>query len=236
MRMDAAPYRVIDIPAPPPSVLEAFDNLPHDPFTPGGQRSRRFSQFRMSFDKASGTWQLERLPHRPFLQSRAVNRLVGGVQRPFEPLQADFSPQVAAGAMALELDKERAWQVNVHQCRVISTPEIKGVSVPEGPHRDGHDFGMLAVFRRHNITGGTNQLFPAGGGEPFFEVTLQENQALVYDDGAMWHTATDIVALDPSGGYRDLCIIAINDWERRKYGEEFERQAMSEAVPAPAGG
>jgi hypothetical protein len=231
-------YQVIDIPTPDFSVLAAFEQLPHDPFTPGGQRSRRFSQFRMTFDKSVDSWQLERLPYRPFIQSKVVNSLVGGIQRPFEPLLVDFSAQVAAGGTALGLDEARAWQINVHQCRVVSTPDIKGVSVPEGPHRDGHDFGMLAVFSRHNITGGTNRLMPAGGGDPFFEVTLQPNQALVYDDGAMWHTATDIEALDDSGGYRDLCIIAINDWDRRKYGEEFEREAAAgrprEAVPAVA--
>jgi hypothetical protein len=225
-------YRVIDIPAPAPAVLAEFEHLPHDPFTPGGQRSRRFSQFKMTADPV-GDWQFELLPHRPFLQSNAVNTLVGGVQRPFEPLLVDFSAQVAAGATALRLDRSRAWQINVHQCRVVSKPGIKGVSVPEGPHRDGHDYGMLAVFQRHNIAGGINQLFPTGGGDPFFEVTLQPDQALVYDDGTMWHTATDIEALDDSGGYRDLCIIAINDWDRRKYGPEFESGALAGAVPGP---
>lgn len=220
-------YRVIDIPAPSPQVLAEFETLPPDQFTGGRQRFRRFSQYRLAFSEDAGVWQLELLPHRPFLQPRMVNGLVGGVQRPFEPLRIDPEPQLRAGAEALDLDRSQAWQVNVHQCRVIVTPDIAGVSVPEGPHRDGHAYGMLAVFARHNITGGTNQLFPTGGGEPFFEVTLQPNEALVYDDGAMWHTATDIVGLDEHGGHRDLWIVAFNRWADRKYGEEFERAAMT---------
>jgi hypothetical protein len=32
--------------------------------------------------------------------------------------------------------------------------------------------GVLAVFARHNITGGVNQLMPIGGGEPFFTIAL----------------------------------------------------------------
>jgi hypothetical protein len=220
-------FAVIDLPPVSPAVLESFGDLPHDPFTPGGQRSRRFSQYGLHIGEDGG-WRLDLLPHRPFIQPKAVNPLVGGVQRPFEPLQVDFSEQVIAGAVALGLDSGTAWQINVHQCRVVTTQEIKGVTVPEGPHRDGHDFGMLAVFARHNITGGTNQLFPTGGGDPYFEVTLQPNQALVYNDGDMWHTATDIVASDATrGGHRDLCIIAINEWSRRRYGEEFERAAMA---------
>lgn len=220
-------YQVIDIPAPDPQVLAEFELLPFDEFTGAKQRYRRFSQFRMSFDVDAESWQLELLPYRPFLQPKMVNGFVGGVQRPFPPLRIDPSPQLDAGAKALGLDRTTTWQINVHQCRVISTPEIEGVSVPEGPHRDGHEFGMLAVFGRHNITGGMNQLMPTGGGEPFFEVTLQPNQALVYDDGAMWHNATDIAARDAAGGHRDLWIIAINSWENRKYGEEFERAALA---------
>ncbi len=232
------PYRVIDIPAPSADVLTEFATLPPDVFTGGKQRFRRFSQYRLAFDNTSDQWRLELLPHRPFLQPKMVNGLVGGVQRPFEPLRIDPEPQLRAGAEALNLDPDEVWQVNVHQCRVIVTNEVAGISVPEGPHRDGHQYGMLAVFARHNISGGTNQLFPTGGGDPFFEVTLQPNQALVYDDNAMWHTATDIVALDESGGHRDLWIIAINPWASRKYGEEFERAAMAgdgaAAVPSSA--
>ena len=216
-------YKVIDIPEPDPQVLAEFEDLPLDTFTGSRQRSRRFSQYRMAFDAASDTWKLELLPHRPFVQPRMVNGLVGGVARPFEPLRIDPSPQINVGAKALGLDRSRTWQLNVHQCRVISRPDVDGVSVPEGPHRDGHQYGMLAVFGRHNITGGTNQLMPSGGGEPFFEVTLQPNQALIYEDSAMWHNATDIVAKDDTGGHRDLWIVAINDWDNRKYGDEFEQ-------------
>jgi hypothetical protein len=220
-------YRVIDIPALSPEAVAEFETLPQDEFTGGRQRFRRFSQYRLTFDEAIGARVLELLPYRAFLQPKMVNGFVGGVQRPFEPLRIDPEPQIRAGAEALNLDRTQAWQVNVHQCRVIVTGDIAGVSVPEGPHRDGHQYGMLAVFARHNITGGVNQLFPTGGGDPFFEVTLQPNQALVYDDHAMWHTATDIVALDERGGHRDLWIVAFNRWADRKYGEEFERAAMT---------
>ncbi|MBO4205254.1 2OG-Fe dioxygenase family protein [Micromonospora echinofusca] len=220
-------YRVIDIPAPAPEVLAEFAQLPFDPYTGGRQRYRRFSQYRLSFDHAADTWRMVLLPHRPFLQPRRVNGLVGGVQRHFEPLRIDPGPQIIAGAQALDLDRDRDWQINVHQCRVVTSPEIAGVSVPEGPHRDGHQYGMLAVFDRHNITGGENELMPVGGGEPFFRVTLQPNQALVYADGAMWHNATDIVAADGTRGHRDLWIVAFNEWANRKYGEEFERAALA---------
>jgi hypothetical protein len=219
-------YKVIDIPKPNTEVLAEFDRLPLDPYAGGRQRYRRFSQYKMEWDAAADGWRLELLEHRPFLQSPEVNNYVGGVQRHFEPLRIDPAPQIDAGARALDLDRDTAWQINVHQCRVIANSQVRGLSVPEGPHRDGHEYGMLAVFRRENIDGGENQLMPTGGGEPFFTVTLQPNQALVYDDAAMWHYATDIVPRAESGGHRDLWIVAFNRWTNRKYGPEFERTAV----------
>jgi hypothetical protein len=229
-------YRVIDLPRADPSVLAEFDRLPPDPYAGGKQRFRRFSQYRMEWDGVERLWALTRLEHRPFIQERAVNSFVGGVARHFEPLRIDPAPQIDAGAKALGLDPEEVWQINVHQCRVIANAEVRGVSVPEGPHRDGHAYGMLAVFARDNIDGGENQLMPTGGGEPFFRVTLRPHQALVYDDGAMWHYATDIVPENADGGHRDLWIVAFNPWADRKYGPEFERAAMSASgSPGSAG-
>jgi hypothetical protein len=232
MTHDELTFAIIDLPPVSAEVIEAFDDLPQDQYAGGGQRFRRFSQFRLDFDQNAVAWRLTLLPHRPFIQPRTVNRLVGGVQREFEPLTIDPGPQIAAGATALHLPHAQAWQVNVHQCRVIATSEIRGVSVPEGPHRDGHAYGMLAVFGRSNISGGENQLLPAGGGEPFFRVTLQPGQALVYDDGQMWHFATDIVPTDPAGGHRDLWIVAFNRWEDRRYGDEFEAAALGNEATA----
>lgn len=225
--LTAARFAVIDLPVPTDEVMRAFDELPRDPYTPGGHRSRRFSQFKMVYD--GDEWKLQRLPHRPFIQARVYNPLVGGVARRLEPLTIDPGPQIVYGAEAFPLETGDVWQVNVHQCRVLTTPDLPGVSVPEGPHHDGHDFGMLAVFRRHNITGGETQLMPNEGGEPFFRTTLEANQALIYEDAAMLHYATDIAPASADGGFRDLWIVAFNRWENRKYGREFELAALGTA-------
>ncbi|RZS34226.1 hypothetical protein EV193_10913 [Herbihabitans rhizosphaerae] len=227
--MDAF-YKVMDLPAAAPEVLAEFDTLPFDPYTGGRQRYRRFSQYRLSWQTETESWSMERLPHRPFLQPKAVNTFVGGVPRELEPLRIDPTPQIDAAAKGIGLDTEHDWHSNVHQCRVVVGPDVEGVSVPEGPHRDGHDYAMLVVFDRKNITGGENQLMPMGGGEPFFRVTLQANQAIAFDDTNMWHTATDLESLDGGPGHRDLWIVVFNRWDRRKYGEEYEKAAMEETA------
>lgn len=220
-------FKVIDLPPLTPDQLESFAALPFDPYTGGRQRYRRFSQYRLDSDGTS--WTTTLLPHRPFIQPRSVNSLVGGIARAFEPLLIDPARQLAVGASELGLSTNHPWQANVHQCRVVVDDDIKGVSVPEGPHRDGHDFGMLAVWGRHGIEGGVSQLLPIGGGVPFFSTVLRPGQALVYDDAAMWHHATDITAPPGSAGHRDLWIIAFNRWDRRKYGDEFEASARASA-------
>lgn len=218
-------FSVIDLPPLDEATRNEFENLRTDQYATGSHRYRRFSQYRLT--AASNAWRLELLPHRPFLQSREFNPLVGGIQRNFEPLRIDPSPQIIAGAEAISLDKGHDWQINVHQCRVITDENIRGLSVPEGPHRDGHTFGMVAVFGRDNISGGQTQLFKELGSESFYETVLKENQAIVYDDAKMFHNATDIEPLTKHGGHRDLWIVAFNEWRNRRYGDDFEARAMA---------
>lgn len=220
-------FDVIQLPNISPLAISEFNELPSDPYCGYGQRSRRFSQY-MLFHNGTD-WVLNVLPHRPFIQSKEYNAFVGGVPRYLEPLRFDPSEQIISGALQIGLSTANAYQVNVHQCRVITNNDIKGVSVPEGPHRDGHEYGLLAVFSRNNISGGETQLFHNGTKEdPFFTTVLEPQTALIYEDGEMVHNATDIVALNDDGGHRDLWIVAYNTWPNRRYGPEFEERAKQE--------
>jgi hypothetical protein len=214
-------YTTLQVPSLNENAINEFETLPFDPYTGGKQRYRRFSQFKLHFHNSQ--WVIELLPHRPFVQSKGYNSVIGGVGRKFEPIRFDPTPQVAAGAIAAKLNPSLFYQINVHQVRVITSKDIIGVTVPEGPHRDGHDYVMNIICKRHGISGGVSQLMPIGSNIPFFEATLQENEAIIFDDTKMWHNATNIVSKDNENGYRDIIIISFNDWSRRRYGEEFER-------------
>lgn len=217
-------FRIFETPRLDQRTLEEFENLPLDPYTGSSQRYRRFSQYRLT--NSSG-WHLELLPERNFSQPKEFNSLVGGQLRVLPPLTVDPTPLISAGARVLELDPDAAWQINVHQCRVISTPRVSGVAAPEGPHRDGHQFGVVAVTRRHNIRGGETQLMPLGGGTPFFRGTLEDGHAIAFDDRRMFHYVTDIDHLTAEGGYRDVWLVAVNNWDQRRYGAEYETEVLS---------
>jgi hypothetical protein len=213
-----------NMPAPTPQELEEFEHLPVDKYGLGPYRHIRVSQYLMYFE--DGHWILGLLPRRGFIQAAAFNKLRGGILREREQIRVDPTRLVNHLANQIPLDTDRFYQVNVNQVRVVSTPEIPGVLVAEGPHRDGHDFGAIVVVRRHNIEGGESQLTPLDGGDVFFRTVLQPGQALVHEDPKMFHHATNITHLSEEGGYRDIWIFAFNAWENRRYGPLHEKSAL----------
>jgi hypothetical protein len=232
MSLNEHGYSLIDLPPASADLLATFEDLVLDPYCGGKQRYRRFDQYRIRF--ADGRWHLSLLPHRPFIQSRKYNSYVGGMLREFEPLQIDPALYVDACAKAVPLDTDSQWQINVHQCRVIARPDIPGVSVPEGPHQDGHEYTAILVFGRHLIDGAVTSLSPVGGGEPFFQTILRENQALVFSDQDMFHYTSNLDPISGSG-HRDLWMIVFDRWidisltHNIRYGAEYEAQAQIEA-------
>lgn len=223
MALNEKGFTVIDLPPVSEEFLASFDGLGFDEHSGGNHKYRRFSQYRMRYE--GGRWHLELLPHRPYIAYSKYNKFAGGIRRHYLPLLIDPSDVLDAGAKAIPLDTGDDWQINVHQYRVITAPGIDGRVVPEGPHQDGHEFVMIAVFRRHQITGAEMTLMPVGGGEPFFKTTLQDGQAALLADEEMFHYVTDIKAVEERG-HRDIIVVAFSRWADRWYGPEFEARAL----------
>nr|WP_240449387.1 2OG-Fe dioxygenase family protein [Streptomyces harenosi] len=217
-------YQLVTLDDIPDAIRDEFPTLPLDQYCDGKFRHRRFSQYRIRHTSA---WELELLPHRPFCQATQFNGVTGGLLREYEPLRIDPSPLVRAGAETVPLDETLEWQVDVHQWRVIVNDETRGVSVPEGPHQDGHTYSMIAVVDRHNIGGGETQLMTLDSEEPFLSLTLGPGEAIVLDDRAMRHYATDITTPAGQEGHRDLFLLAYNTWPERRYGETYEAAVLN---------
>lgn len=225
MALNPEGYQLVTMSAMSDSILKEFDTLPSDQYCGGQFRRRRFSQYRMSH--VGDEWVLTRLPHRAYFQPTRFNNVTGGMLREFAPLRIDPDDVVLAGANAIPLDRGADWQVDVHQWRVVTDDHVRGVSVPEGPHQDGHTYSMIAVVDRHNITGGETQLIPMDSDELLFGTALRPLQAIVLDDRIMRHNATDIVAPPGTSGRRDLFLVAYNLWADRRYGDEYEAAVLS---------
>jgi hypothetical protein len=223
MPLNEKGFTIIEMPPADDKLLASFEDLPLDNYCGGKHRYRRFSQYRMLFREDH--WHFYLLPHRPYIALSKYNSFGGGFYRYYEPLKTDLLLQIDTGAKVIPLDTNVEWQINVHQTRVIVRPDIPGISVPEGPHQDGHEYVMIAVFRRYQIAGAEMSLLPLGGGNPFFQTTLQAGQAVLLDDQRMFHDVSDIEALEREG-HRDIVIVAFSRWQDKWYGDEFEKKAL----------
>lgn len=224
-------YAVIDTPVLSRQVLETFDNMPRDGHSLKRLRHIRLSQY-FGY-REEGQWIFALLPKRKYIQSAEYIRLAeaGGVMRHREQLECDPSPLMAAVLDALPVDQGQNYHVNVNQIRVTANAEFKGVTVPEGPHRDGHEFSVIVVAARHNVIGGETQIIEPASGAVVHRDVLGENQAVLIDDERYVHYATDVRPVQGSSGYRDIWVIEINRWHKRAYGPTHERRAAEATLP-----
>lgn len=216
-------------------VKSSFDDLLLDPYcgagrgaaTDGRHRYRRYDDFKATYNFNLEEWQLELLPHRPFIQHPKFNKAVGGVARELPPLKSRPDVEMNSILNAFAFDRTQPFHLKIHQIRVITTREMQGIAIAEGAHRDGQEWQIVAVVDRVNVKGGQSQFLPTGGGDPFFAYTLQPGETVCNEDAKMWHNATDLAPVDlHQRGHRDIFIVATNRWCKRRYGEDFENASM----------
>ena len=176
----------------------------------GRYRRRRHAVFRLE-DR------LTRLPAQPHYQSRDYNPLNGGVERWFAPVL----PEICASSVLLSL-VEMAQDfialetgaaaptlfVEMHQFRVETSAKTKGMPTPEGMHRDGVDWVMVAMINRENVSEGVTRLCGPNR-EPLGEFTLSNPLDMVFlDDWRVFHGVTPISAQNPRNpGKRDVLVL-----------------------------
>lgn len=220
-------FCVIDMPVMPASFQSSFANLPRDSHSPSRLRQIRLSQYMGFWDEDA--WVFALLPQRKYIQSARYIKLAeaGGVPRHREQLEVNPAPLIACVLDALPINRKDKFQVNVNQIRVVANKLFRGVTVPEGPHRDGHEYSVIAVAHRANVKGGETQVIDPVSNKVVFRQTLNENEAIVIDDERYIHYATNIEPAEGEAGFRDIWVIEINRWENRAYGRAHERLAMS---------
>lgn len=177
----------------------------------GRYRRRRHAVFAAS--RARG---IERLRDAPHYQALHYNRLNGGIERWFQPILPDIADSAAFRALSefahalfskLAPEVER-WQIEAHQFRIEALPGQPGQPTPEGVHRDGVDYVLVALVDRHNIHEGTTTIHAADGTQlGAFTLTEALDIALV-DDQRVWHGVTAVEPLDPDApAWRDVLVL-----------------------------
>jgi len=179
----------------------------------GRFRRRRHAVFSADADGA-----IRRETHRPHYQSRDYNRVYGGIERWFEPidtalgagasLQAILKFCVAFfGALA---GAPTRWDIEVHQFRIEARPDEPGQPTPEGVHRDGVDYVLVLLIARNNIASGTTTIHAADGTQLGSFTLTQACDAALVDDKRVFHGVTAVEPIDPAQpACRDVLVVTL---------------------------
>jgi hypothetical protein len=196
-------------------LCDAWTRLPRDAYLRDGgrYRSRRHSCFVQDLPSDG----LSPVARRAHWQPTAYNALHGGLERWFEPIEADVlvAPAwtrllTAIGSLFATAARERGqsverWFIEAHQFRIDTESGI-GRPTPEGAHRDGVDFVALVLIERRGILGGETRVFDAHGPSGVRFTMTEPWSMLLMDDERVIHETTPI---QPSGtpGYRDTLVL-----------------------------
>ena len=185
-----------------------WNDLPRDPYLKDGgrYRYRRHASYEIKGDA------LLAVPHRAHWQSVDYNALHCGIERRFEPIQAQLASSPAWQSLLLgmahvlsSLKPVTTWFVEAHEFRIDTTDGI-GRPTPEGAHRDGHDFVAVFILDRVAIKGGETRVFEANGSAGLRFTLSQPWSLLLMNDERMIHESTPI---QPTGvhGHRDTLVL-----------------------------
>ncbi len=194
---------------------DSWDSLEPDTYLAetGRRRRRRHAVYEIS--PAGDT---VRQPHQAHYQAVEYNTLQGGIPRFFEPIGTDIGlgPTITAylrfawQTFSALAPGPRRWRAEVHQMRIEASAEHPGEPTPEGPHRDGVDYVLVALVARRNIVSGTTTIFTSRGA-PLGAFTLTEPfDAALVDDARVWHGVTAVQPQDPAlPSSRDVLVLTL---------------------------
>ena len=216
-QVDGASYRLADdLALAQRRLLREWDHLEPDDYLrdDASFRRRRFALF--YFDPGSDEF-LPLPANSSYLQAANIISYAGGINRHFAPLSPtairnEFLHELVALLFRqLPIGPERRahpWLVDIHQIRIIATSQEAGEPAPEGPHRDGEEFGVVQLVNRQNVAGGLTTVY-SNDEEPLLSWTLREPlDTLLLWDPHVLHGVSPIRPVNPDEpGIRDTLLI-----------------------------
>jgi hypothetical protein len=196
--------------APLQALRASWSRLPRDAYLRDGgrYRSRRHSCFVQTLSPAA----LSVAPRRPHWQPTSYNALHGGIERWFEPIEADVveaevwhSLLTSIGSLFGAITSVPRWYIEAHQFRIDTETGI-GRPTPEGAHRDGVDFVALILVERRGIRGGETRVFQSDGPSGVRFTMTEPWSMLLMNDARVIHETTPIQP-DGVAGFRDTLVL-----------------------------
>ena len=202
---------------------ESWDTLELDRHMADGGRYRRR---RYACFETRGTG-ATRLPHQPHYQSTEYNRVNGGIERWFAPVEDRIAGHPLLGrllelchasfAEAAHLSPASAvWRCEMHQFRIEADARTAGQPTPEGTHRDGVDWVLVMLVGRENAAGGITAVSDTER-RPLGSFALERPLDSVWlDDRQVWHGVTPLTPEHPQRpAHRDVLVLTFRDARAR---------------------
>lgn len=191
----------------------SWDRLETDGFMADGGRYRR--RRIANFLALPGDARHLRGLHRPHFQATVHNRVNGGVDRWFAPVEDGVVANPLCAAL-LGLGRGVAEGIapgaplfcEMHQFRVEARPGSPGHPTPEGVHQDGVACVLIAMIRRENLRGGETVVTDLAGGE-LARFTLDGLLDMaVMDDRRVMHGVSPVAPEDAAKpSLRDVLVL-----------------------------
>jgi hypothetical protein len=149
------------------------------------------------------------------------------VARRFDTVTDDLKSFIEQGFALVDqnwsLSKyETEWLIHCHEIRVHAMPDVKGIPVPEGIHKDGAEFVLMGCVAREGVKGGVSHVYDAEDGPPVFAVTLMPGQAILVADTEVYHMVSPLIA-ENGHGYRDVILMGFHKWSDGKYPADWRK-------------
>jgi hypothetical protein len=192
------------------ALRDTWSRLPRDTYLRDGgrYRSRRHSCFVQEVAAA----ELAAVARRPHWQPTSYNALHGGLERWFEPIEAELASAaewtgllLSIGSLFAKVRSVERWFIEAHQFRIDTAGGI-GRPTPEGAHRDGVDFVALILVERQGIHGGETRVFDATGPSGVRFTMTEPWSMLLMNDERVVHETTPIQA-GGAPGFRDTLVL-----------------------------
>lgn len=179
-------------------------------------RLRRFGLFYLMPDSN----EVHPLPASDYFQSEEINTYAGGVSRSFAPLLDETFDNPFLHELIKfnfrqfpieDQKKDKPWEVDVHQFRIVGSSKELGEPTPEGIHHDDDEFNAIHLMRRQNTKGGINTVYD-NDKNPLASTTLLKpmDTVFVWDPHVM-HGVSPIAPENPgNSAIRDVLVIGYN--------------------------
>lgn len=191
---------------------ESWGNLEVDQHMADGGTYRKRRHGTFSATRAGGG--VARELHQPHYQTTTFNGLNGGIKRHFAPIEGNVAEgKVLGGILSFAsrafgmLSPMNDWHVEAHQFR-INAQSTGGKPTPEGVHRDGVDYVLMALIKRKNVVNGTTCVLDSDQNEVAQFTLTEAFEAVMVNDLRVAHGVSAILPASPNlEGYRDMLVV-----------------------------